>query len=144
VSTEVNMVLLMRGEQNGTPQVKFQPARFNLDTREGKLLQAEEAGEFHTFIADAITDMDTIASAHVLEHAKALRDNDGGPTVVGLSDEVRNDLYMRLLASFSEKPMELVGNMLAGMLVGCIEGMVEDENFDEVYAEFHSGDTAGE
>jgi sugar (pentulose or hexulose) kinase len=73
-----------------------------------------------------------------------LRDNDGGPTVVGLSDEVRNDLYMRLLASFSEKPMELVGNMLAGMLVGCIEGMVEDENFDEVYAEFHSGDTAGE
>jgi hypothetical protein len=37
VSTEVNMVLLMRGEQNGTPQVKFQPARFNLDTREGKL-----------------------------------------------------------------------------------------------------------
>jgi hypothetical protein len=30
------------------------------------------------------------------------------------------------------------------MLVGCIEGMVEDENFDEVYAEFHSGDTAGE
>jgi hypothetical protein len=138
--TEVNMVLLMRGEQNGSATVKFQPAKFNLDTREGKLLKTEEAGEFHDFIAEAITDMDTICSAHVLEHAKALRDNDA--TV--LTDEVRNDLYMRLLASFSEKPMELVGNMLAGMLVGCIEGMVEEPNFDEVYADFHSGEAASE
>lgn len=140
MSTEVNMVLLMRGEQNGTPSVKFQPARFNLDTKQGKILQTNEAGEFQSFIAEAITDMDTIASAHVLEHGKALRDND----VSELTDEQRNDLYMRLLASFSEKPMELVGNMLAGMLVGCIEGVVEDENFDQLYADFHSGDSASE
>ncbi len=138
------MILLMRGEQNGTPTVKFQPAKFNLDTREGKLLNANEAGEFQDFVTDAVTDMDTIASAHVLEHAKALRDNDGGPTVSGISDEQRNDLYMRLLASFSEKPMELVGNMLAGMLVGCIEGMVEDENFDELYADFHASQEGAE
>lgn len=136
----VRMVLLMRGEQNGSAAVKFVPAEFDLDTKEGKVINQETAGDFHAFIEGVIEDMDVIASAHVFEHAKSLRDND----VESMSDVQKHDLYMRLLASFSEKPMELVGNMLAGMLVGCVESMVDSPEFDELYAAFVASDDGSE
>jgi hypothetical protein len=39
---------------------------------------------------------------------------------------------VRLLKSFGDKPVELIGNMLASMLVSAIDDVVNDPDFDKV------------
>jgi len=130
--TVFNMVLLMRGEQNGQTGVKFVPATWDEETKQGEILQ--ETPDFRQFITDAIAALDFTSQGLVLNNAKALRDEYG----TELSDEGRADLYVRLLAAFSERPMELVGNQLASMFVTCIESAMVDPDLDQLVSEYES------
>lgn len=136
---EVYMVLLMRDESNpDAVRVKFTPAAYDMDKSPldgGRTLAPSEVN-FTEFVNEAMTDMDSLAANFVMEYAHLVRDNNGGPTVAVASDAQKADLYVKLLAAFGDRPMELIGNMLAGMIMGCVEQLVTHEDFDEMWDEY--------
>lgn len=138
----VNMILLTRGENDGKATVQYTAAEYDMDEKQGKVL--DEKPELLPFVTKALADMDDFAMITVAKNAVKLRDNDGGPTIAQLSDQQRVDLFLRFLAMFSELPMEFIGNCLAGMLVGCVEESMKDENLDTLVQMIEAGASAPE
>lgn len=128
MSDPIKMVLLLRGDEpDKDTTVKFSPGEWDPDTRQGKLLKDVP---LHEFVEQVITQMDSMSASYVMEHAKLIRDM-GIPQ----TPEYKHDLFLRLLASFSELPIEVIGNMLAGMLVGCVDDFSQSDEFDELYSQ---------
>jgi hypothetical protein len=116
---EVYMLLLMRDDTNGDGKgVNLVGAAYDMVKKEGRKLEVEEVPEDSVvFTGYCLRDMDVLCSEVVMDHAKILKDN---------PDITHESMYIKLLTDFADKPMELIGNMLAGMLTGCIISMASD------------------
>jgi len=139
---KINMVMLMRDETNGQSnvmKVTFVPATWDMETHLGEVLEQSQAGPFSEFVSKSLQDMEHLCHEYIMVYTKDFIQS--GKT---LDNGTKADLYGRLLASFSERPMELIGNMLAGMIVGCIEEFVDSGEFDQLYADWSAERTANE
>jgi len=130
-ASEVYMVLLVKATgENGDGTVNLVGTAYDLRagiTTAGRaLMEGEIPGTLREYVELCFNDMNNVAKAAVLANAKAL-----------LSDPTKDatDVYVKLLVEFADKPIELVGNMLASLLAACTVNAVADpEMADEIDA----------
>lgn len=127
---EVYMLLLVR-EDNGNgdvPMVRLAGTAYDLKQglpSSGRVIGEDEVGDgLGTFVMKCFEDMDTLSRSVVMENAKGMLDN---------PNRSLPDLYVKLLTEFADKPMELVGNMLAALLTACTKNLLEEPTMrDEI------------
>ena len=121
----INMILLLRGEDG---KVRFAPASYDLDEKAGKVLDQDETLPFRDFARKTLDDMDELVNRYIIEYTKHVKDSG-----IEFDNKAKADILIRLLASFSERPMEMIGNMLAANMVSCIDELLVADDFDELY-----------
>lgn len=121
--------------------VKAKAVAYDLskDPRTGaRVLGTDEISEdFDAFVGDVLEDMDTLGYNLTMAHAWQIKKRDSMLTGEDLrTDETkrteRSELFMKLLLEFGDKPVELLGNMLAAFMVGTVESSLDDDEIDQM------------
>lgn len=128
--SEVYMLLLV-SEDNGNgnaTMVRLAGTAYDLKKglpSSGRVISDDEVGDgLSTFVMKCYEDMDSLCRTVVIQNAEEMRDN---------PKRSMADLYVKLLTEFADKPMELIGNMLAGLLTGCTKSLLEEPGaLDEI------------
>lgn len=92
----------------------------------GKVLDPTTfGGDINEFVAGVVDDMDAIDRQYVRDHAIEVKQ-----TIDAGGEPQPAELYMKLLVSFCNKPVEVIGNMLATLIFQLIDATVSEEDFD--------------
>lgn len=111
----------MQENGDGETGIVATAAAYNLVTGDGRILNEGEANpDFDTFITEVRDGLDDIASNMLHDMSARALEGDDYATI-----------YMNLMISLRQKPVEFVANMLATMLIGCLEDIVETEDVAE-------------
>ena len=121
----INMILLWSGNEDG--KVRFVPAHYDMEKKTGKVLEQNDAGPFNDFARKALSDMDDLVNRYIMEYTMDMKDSG-----IEFDDKAKADMLVRLLASFSERPMEMIGNMLAANIITCVDELLVSDDFDEL------------
>jgi len=128
--SEVYMLLLVH-EDNGNgnaTMVRLAGTAYDLKKglpSSGRVVDEDEVGDgLQSFVMKCYEDMDSLCRTVVIENAKQMREH---------SERSVADLYVKLLTEFADKPIELIGNMLAALLTACTVNLLEEPGaLDEI------------